>query len=363
MRDSLLLEGALSDTAKASIKRVLECVPTNFGHLIRVAGLDPGLHLRHSDLRDVDFTDTDLRGYDFTGSDLRGAHGIRVVWDPDSTVLESAQIDGSIFAHRIILKTVLANDEARALHRRVRGLSWADQIVWAMHNLRPGAAALERDRYVAVSIFQHATDTFLKGEMLKYLERSSIGKDDQLYALMLDIINQHSEDLHLISKTISILHRSKVFDRDRLTGAVSALLQSNNNKIVALAIKYLVSIGSKEDIRRIAEFALTRRAAILRYAFIESLVKRLGPGYEVIARNPVTRDFRDVHESLQANDLLLLVRNIRRNYQMEKGGKLQGPFTRHFGEAIEANSLIEKIDEMFQTLAQFGMRRIRIPSG
>lgn len=98
--------------------------------MIRDAGLNPAKHLRRSDLRDVDFSDSDLRGFDFTDCDLRGAHGIRVQWDPQKTILTDAQLDGSIFAHRVNFQNELAHDESNRLHRKVRGLSWADQIVW-----------------------------------------------------------------------------------------------------------------------------------------------------------------------------------------------------------------------------------------
>lgn len=368
MRSSLLLEDALSDAAKTAVTRVLDSESTNFGNLVRVAGLNPARDFRNADLRDVNFTDTDLRGYDFTGADLRGAYGIRVLWDPASTVLNGAQIDGSIFAHRLNVQVALANEETRTLHRRVRGLPWADQVVWAMKHLRPGADDLERNRLVAASIFEQTSDSFLKGELLKYLEKSTTSHDEQLYAFILDLINGYSDDLHLIGKAIRILQRSRMGTHPRLYGALEALLQSHDDHIVSIAIQGLVSSATgRDEIRRVAEFALKRTATPLRMAFIAALTRRLGHGYDLIARDQLSNDFRDVHEVLDAEEFFLLMRKIRRLYDQERHEIDEhkrsgpGPFMIEFGQAIREDKLIDKIDMMLKVLASYGMPRVKIP--
>ncbi|MDR6664002.1 pentapeptide repeat-containing protein [Rhizobium sp. 1399] len=369
MKDDLVLDALISPASKEKMNKVVASTSGNFGQLVRIAGLDPATDLLHSDLRNVDLTDTDLTGYDFTGCDLRGARGIRVKWSPETVVLTDALIEGSLFAHRMAIFTALANPEIRLLHRRISGLSWQDQVVWAIRNVRRGVPDLERNRLLAASLFERTTDSFLKGELLKYLEKSTSEGDEQIYNMMLDIINGHSNDLHLISKTIKILNESQAFGRARLKSAVEALLSSSDNRIVALAIRFLVSVGTKEEIRELSEFALSKRAAPLRYAFIGTLVGRLGAGYDMIARNPTNKDLRDINRGLPAEELLVLIRNIRRAYLNEQAGIRDGTLrdepkiSKEFGAAIEGNFIIEKLDQMFARLAEFGMPRIKIPQG
>ncbi|GAC1046323.1 hypothetical protein thsrh120_63300 [Rhizobium sp. No.120] len=349
------------------MNNVLASTTGNFGQLIGIAGLDPSVDLQNADLRNTDFTDTNLANYNFTGCDLRGARGIRVVWDPETTLFAEALLDGSIFAHRVATSAAFADPEVRLLQKRVSGMGWQDQIVWAIRNLRPGTVDLERNRMLASTLFEQTRDSFLKGELLKYLEQSASSGDEQIYNIMLDIINGHSDDLHLVTKTIKVLQRSRAFGRTRLKSAVEALLYSRDSRVVTLAIRFLVSVGTTQEIRELSEFALARRAAPLRFAFIGALIGRLGPGYDIVVRNPVNRDFRDVHQELSAEELPLLIREIRRAYYNEqealRDGTLKGEprISQEFATALAEDSLLEKLDQMFGQLAEHGMPRVRIP--
>ncbi len=369
MKDDIVLDAMISPALKEKMNKVVASASGNFGQLVRLAGLDPAKDFQEANLRDTDFTDTNLDGFDFTGSDLRGARGIRVKWSPEATIFTDALLEGSLFAHRVAVSTALANAETRLLYRRINGMTWQGQVIWAIRNVRRGAPDLESNRMLAATLFERTTDSFLKGELLKYLEKSAAPGDEQIYGMMLDIINGHSDDLHLIAKTIRILSESEAFGRTRLKSAVEALLASNDNRIVALAIRFLVSVGTKEEIRELSEFALNRRAASLRHAFIGTLVGRLGPGYDMIARNAVNKDFRDVHHGLPAEELLVLIRNIRRAHLNEQAAVRDGTLksepriSQEFGEAIATNTLTEKLDQMFGRLSEFGMPRIKIPQG
>ncbi|MDX0599618.1 hypothetical protein GOD17_31725 [Sinorhizobium medicae] len=369
MKDNIVIDALISPVSKEKMNKVVASTSGNFGQLVRLASLDPVKDFQHADLRDTDFTDTNLDNFDFTGSDLRGARGIRVKWSPETTVFTDALLEGSLFAHRVTVSAALENQETRQLHRRIGGMTWQSQVIWAMRNVRRGVPDFERTRLLAATLFGKTSDSFLKGELLKYLEKSAAPGDEQIYGMMLDIINGHSDDLHLIMKTIKILNESEAFGRARLKSAVEALLASHDNRIVALAIRFLVSVGTKDEIRELSQFALSRRAASLRHAFIGTLAGRLGPGYDMIARNPINKDFRDVHHGLPAEELLVLIRNIRRAHLNEQAALRDGTLksepriSQEFGDAIATNTLIEKLDQMFGRLAEFGMPRIRIPQG
>lgn len=370
MKDNLLLDPVIADATKAAIDQVLVSANSSFGHLVKLANLDPKAHLRHADLRDVDFTDTDLTGYDFTGCDLRGAHGIRVDWDPENTVLTDALLEDSLFEHRMKIQAALHNDETRLLHRKLRGMRWGDQIIWAMRALRKDAPSLERDRLIAAAVFEETDDSFLKGEMLKYLEKSASDQEDGLYGFMLDIINLHSQDYHLIGKTVRILIKSRRRNSPHLAAAIESLLHSHDSRIVALAVEALVSCApDRATIRRVAEIALARPEPQLHGAFIGPLIRRLGPQFDLVARNPFTKDYRDERAPLEANEVLVLTRNIRRGYSDEREGILNGTlktpgiFMTHFGKAIEDNVLLDKFNEMFDVMASYGMRKRTVPIG
>lgn len=369
MKDSLLLDSLINDDTKSSIDRVLAANTVSFGKLIAVANLDPERHLRHSDLRDVDFTDTDLTGYDLTGCDLRGAHGIRVTWSPETTNFTDALVDDSLFAHRLELRAVLQNDDVRTLHRLVRIMRWEDQIVWATKNLRRGAPNLEQNKIIAKIIFEGSKDSFVKGEMLKLLEKTSDNDERELRDMMLDIINGSSQDRHLIGKTIKILLGSRRRNDPRALEAIESLLQSQDNRIVALAVDAIVSAGSdKATIRQVAHFALQRSEQPLRYAFISALVRRLGPHFDLIVRNPITEDLRDENEQISEHEIMLMARNIIRGYYEDQerlhGGRNEKPsmYTAVFGNSIEQGTLLNKFNEMFEVLASFGMKERRMPT-
>lgn len=367
MRDNFLLDHALPDETKSAVGIVLRSETTNFTKLIRDAGLNPAKHLRRSDLRDVDFSDSDLRGFDFTDCDLRGAHGIRVQWDPQTTILTDAQLDGSIFAHRINMQNALAHDESNLLHRKVRGLSWADQIVWVMKNLRQGVPDLERNRLVGASIFEHTSDSFLKGEVLKYLVRSAQGADQaRLHDFVLDIINGYSGDLHLISKAITILSKSAMRGSWRLQAVVEPLLNSKDDRVVALGIQFLASsYDSKAEIKHLANFALSRRKRALRNAFVGSLSRRLGPAYDILARDPTNNDYRDPFKRIDPKEFSLVLRNIRRTFRAEEDAisegkrKSAGPIMEAYGQAIHDKILTEEVEERYQLFADYGFKWVQ----
>ncbi|RVG28672.1 hypothetical protein CN229_16020 [Sinorhizobium meliloti] len=316
-------------------------------------------------MRDVDFTDTDLTGYDLTGCDLRGAHGIRVKWDPKTTTLTDAQLEGSIFAHRMTLHKALLQDQFWLLHRNVvRGLSWPDQVIWAMQNLRLGTPDLERNRLLGTSLFEQTRDAFVKGEVLKYLVNSSNGADlERFRDFLLDIINSYSGDVHLISKSISILAKSRMRGSWRLQGAIEPLLQSEDKRCVALAIQFLAgSYDQKSELQALATFANSRRSKSLRMAFVGGLARRLGAAYDLIARDPTNNDYRDPLTWIDSKEMSLVLRNIRRAYREEEDAisegkrRAPGPIMEVFGQAIQDKVLLEAVEEMYGVFNDYGFR-------
>ncbi|MBY5318207.1 pentapeptide repeat-containing protein [Rhizobium leguminosarum] len=365
MKDDIVLDALIPVASKGKMNDVLAYANGNFGQLLKVAGLDPAQDLQHSNLRETDFTDTDLTNYNLTGCDLRGAHGIRVKWDPNKTVLTHAQLEGSIFAHRMTLHKALEQDDYRLLHRKVvRGMSWPDQIIWAMKSIRKGVPDLEQNRLLGTSLFEQSRDTFVRGEVLKYLVNSSDGADlDRFRDFLLEIINTFSGDLHLMSKAIDILAKSKMRGSWRLQGAVEPLLNSDDNRIVALAVQFLAtSYDRKAELQELAQFAIGRRGKALRMVFVGALARRFGPGYDILARDPTNNDYRDPLLRIDSKEMSLVLRNIRRRYKEEEDAisegrrKNAGPFMVTYGQAIHDKVLLETVEEMYRLFADYGFR-------
>jgi formylglycine-generating enzyme required for sulfatase activity len=76
-------------------QRVANAKTDDFAELIRLAGLDPGKHLRFADWSDVNLAGCDLRGFDFTGARLNGCR------------FDGARIDGARFDQAEIADTNL----------------------------------------------------------------------------------------------------------------------------------------------------------------------------------------------------------------------------------------------------------------
>ncbi|MDQ0513526.1 pentapeptide repeat-containing protein [Ancylobacter amanitiformis] len=342
------------------VRAVLGSETQNFGELIRLAGLDPGRHLRHADLRDVDLSDTNLAGFDFTGADLRGAHGIRVKWAPESTVLIQARLEGSLFAHRMRVHAASdIPDDKR--HRQILRGDWIEQLTWIYDALKPQNAELAHNRLVATRIFDLAKSSFLKGQILAHLVRTANDKDMWLYEMMFDIINDHSSDLHLIGKTLRILIHAGWGKDERLRRAIESLLTSTDNRVVAKALEALLYVDlHPPEIRRIAARIFVDGNVYLHSTLIAAVAKRLGPGYEMIVRDPENLDVLPLDRPIPPLMLGLIVRRVRRTYRQyaddttSSGGE-RDSFMTCFGEAIKTHELPAKVYRMYAELAQLGI--------
>lgn len=367
MKTEVLLDGLLTNIAREAIGAVADAETGNFGKLVAASRLDPQRHFRHTDLRDVDFSDTDLDRFDFTGADLRGAHGVRVRWSPMTTKLVDADLHGSLFAHRMVVRALLDTDETKAVAKRVRGLGWADQVLWAMSSIRAGNPEIERDRAIGWTVFDGTGDGFVKSEVLSLIERTSSPDDERTYDMLLDFINVGADDIGLMTKTIGVLRRSRHRRHPKVLAAVKSLLGSRDERVVAHAVEFLVLASpTRDEIRDVAQTALARRASQVRLAFISSLARRLGPAFEMVARNQITQDFRDVHERMTARELELLVRNIKRRISDERAAAEQGraverPILAIFDYALKTRAIEAKIESMLKAMAELGVAAPIVP--
>ncbi|TBY74095.1 pentapeptide repeat-containing protein [Rhizobium leguminosarum] len=357
MRDNALLENALSADTRKSMAAVFETETSNFGDILRVAHLDPSRHLRHADLRGVDLSNMNLEGFDFTGCDLRGVYGIDTKWDPATTILDDAQLDGSMFAHRMKVHLFLQTASGRKAYRSIYGLPWQQQVLWLMKVLRRDAPDLERDRIIASALFDGTRDSFVKGEVLDAMERAAVMQEDDLYGFLLEIINTHHNDIHLIDRAMRILTRSNIKTKPLVWSMIKGLLKSTDQRIVMKAVAFLVVMADNPDkILEVADTALSHRNSAVRKSYIHAVARRLGVGYNLLVRDPVSREIRDIGAKISQNEFSLLERNIRRAYDAEVDDERinkPGPFEREFKRSISSEALPSKMQAMIQVLALF----------
>jgi uncharacterized protein YjbI with pentapeptide repeats len=136
MKDCPFLSNVLSEAALSRFEALAAAPHVTFQEQVKLTGLVPAKDFQNADLRNIDLTDSDPSGFNFSGADLRGSIGIRVKWD-ETTIFDSADLSGSIFAAKIRLRTLFDTDErANSLLASVARQNWSAQIIWVADNLR-----------------------------------------------------------------------------------------------------------------------------------------------------------------------------------------------------------------------------------
>ncbi len=97
MKTDIILSDLIDESKQAIALSKAEGVGSNFNALCSALGLDVKSDFIHSNLFGVDFSGANLTGCNFYGADLRESFGIDVIID-DSTILDGADLDGSMFA-------------------------------------------------------------------------------------------------------------------------------------------------------------------------------------------------------------------------------------------------------------------------
>ncbi|MEX6507723.1 pentapeptide repeat-containing protein [Jiella sp. M17.18] len=297
-----LLEFDLPAAVIKDLEAKIRTKKTSFGELVAVFDLDPKRDFRHADLRQIDFSNTDIRGFDFHGADLRGAMGSNVRWD-DTTLLDGAEVSGSLFAHRIRQQELLnANDAVKAMFNRLRSEHWSRSIDWVAHNLKPSSKTRDQAVTVAAALFADADDQFLKSSLLFFISRGFDRRGDYR-DFLIDTFNHSYEDKKMRRAVISAMR-----DFFSASPAVFEILKSEiartsgeDQRQVLVAVGRSPLAGRDRDevmylVRRHAEPSNRR-------AYVGAVAGRIGSEYAFVMRDPWSRIPYDIEETVLELDV------------------------------------------------------------
>jgi CRP/FNR family transcriptional regulator, cyclic AMP receptor protein len=182
----------LSQAQREVVEAILADKNDNIRELVKIAGLDPKIHFKNADLRNVDFGTDDVSGFDFSGADLSGAD-FRRACGVNSAVFNNAKLHRTLWPSRDQeigeLKAMMPSDSAKNTSRGYVSLNRASQRQALLNStLFTAMRPEELDRMLAMAserAVRRGQTIFLKGDpgssmmaVLKGSVRISTGSPD-----------------------------------------------------------------------------------------------------------------------------------------------------------------------------------------
>lgn len=363
--DNLTLDEILVPVLSEPVSRVLKAQSSNFGHLVSLTNLDHRFDFRHSDLRGVDFSNTNLIGFDFTGCDLRGCVGVSVKWNTEQTVLNDAILDNSLFHYRYSRRHDIANVRQSKTFEQLRRSTWTEQTIWITKHVRKGAEDFAKNRLIAMSMFDFETTSFVKGELIKSLEKSSLIDPDEFKLFLIDIINFHIDDHFIVRRCLQSLKNIGSLGEPSVFNFIESLLSYEDSRIVSIALDYILPIMSgSQEFRNIVKSIDALQTSAIYQTIMKQTASRLGEVFEFIARNPITNDYR-TYPHVEENEYLVVLRNLCRTILKEsireRREGVTSEFIQTFGKQINLDHFAQIIDALSAQMPHFGLERFIFP--
>ena len=219
LKINLLISEVIQPTTVELGVRFLHEENTNFSFQVEYLSLDPRTDFRYADLAGVDFSHSDVRGFDFTGADLRGATGVDVQWD-ETTILKAAEIDDSLFAHRVRIEQFLNSNPPLAGRAELLARDyWARTILGVEKILRQEIVSRD-DVLFAQAVFSLTGDVTVRSNILYFLKPAMTGAEehkDFIYDIFATKANEPST-IQVALTTLSSFYRDDV-------GAINLLMR------------------------------------------------------------------------------------------------------------------------------------------
>lgn len=340
MQDSFFLSAKISESVKNRMLEVVDAPTDNFNTLVEISGLNPKRSFRYADLRGVVFDDTDLRGFDFTGANLLGARGRNVVWDA-TTVLEDAEIEGSIFAE------TKADDELE-LYPTLAQRHWTDIIIW-MDGLLAHEQDFAENGRILLRLFSTFSDSFVRRRALQVLARK------QNFETILKIISENVFEPHdrkLVPVAFKVLDQLYSHHSEAVTAFVIGQLKG---PLVSDAANFLAKYLKGSRLAMLVNYISRNESAPVRKQFIAALIEREGIVRVTVARDPFNGDVYDFGTAIASFNVVMTSRLIEGKIRAEmQATPFKGPFYETF--VAEPVSKYEKILENLNALNRYGFR-------
>jgi hypothetical protein len=300
------LESLISLDVFERAQRFFASTDTNFGQLLKLAGINPKTDLRHADLSHVDFSDSDLRGFDFTGCDLRGSIGVNVEWD-DTTRLTDADVSDSLFAYVTDRKRFFQeNPEHLEKVGMLVGEYWANAIVQVanmLHESEDRAASLQ----IARAVFEETKDPTVRSDILLHMGVANPSKEDHK-AFIYHLLAKRGKDRTVLRPALSALRYQYLDDLD----AFNAMLKFVTNPDPQVQLYALTGVMSSRHffnaLDEIHDLVLVSKNPMMRRAFVGRIARReLGQSAALLEDDAVV-NFIDFREEVSNKKLIAMAR-------------------------------------------------------
>tara|TARA_B100000378_G_scaffold275657_1_gene272115 strand:+ start:1078 stop:2412 length:1335 start_codon:yes stop_codon:yes gene_type:complete len=355
MKNSIFFDDRVTRELKKDVREVAVSASENFKDIMCLAGLDPAVDFRYSDLSYVDFSNSDLNGFDFTGSDLRGAIGADVDWDLDKVNLTDADIGQSLFQARLYFsEKINSSDKLKNEGKRILRSTWDEQIIWATKNMRVGADGLEDNLAIAYFLYENVNDNFSKGQILERI--LDVESDSGLvYSIILDVFSKFSS---VYSLNIALKKYGRLWARGEVNSLepVESLLKGSDVSAVASAFEFLVRRSN--DSKKIKDWFsilledMDNRTA---GAAISIIAKRRGPMHSLVARNLQAGVPRLPGQSIDAQDIFLLSRYVKKaiGYSERTAVEIDYSLLKLFYSDFNIKRLVEYVAQAVDDLSEY----------
>jgi Pentapeptide repeats (8 copies) len=308
MKTILTNEIKLNSAALALVSGDTVSTAGDFSSLVIEHQLNPNRDFRHADLSGVDFSGCDLRGFDFTGADLTKSHGFDVLLD-HTTVLEKADVSGSIFQHEWTLrKTFEENSELSAHLRSLQGKHWTKIAEWTLDEVLQSKSKDHKLFALISRLFESFSEA--RGTILM-AARHAIVDVENYRSFLLNITTRRDVPISTLITTLKALASSFRDDASVSHQMFSYMLHSDH-RVRGIAISYLVyskwaMTNRREFMMRIAEESFVQNRQFYLRTVLESVKAAIGINMAAILRDPEgSHEYLDWKVAIDYDAVLLL---------------------------------------------------------
>ncbi|TPI63950.1 pentapeptide repeat-containing protein [Mesorhizobium sp. B3-1-7] len=363
--DTFLTQILPASTSEA-LARIAKATDASFSEQVQLAGIDRLKDLKQADLRNVDISYSDLRGFNLTGADLRGVTGIYFQKD-NSTILDGADLEGSVFAAKARLAALFETDErARNVLKSVNRASVSGQLEWAVKNLQATGKYHDIAIPVTEALLYRSSNDFLRAEFMRYLA-PRIESREALKEMLLTAISDHPESSTIVGGAVQLFRRHGMSQDSGIRQTAIALLDSSAAAIKAAALRFLMRTQPT-----LHEYETIKAKAIsgdeqLGPLFVAEVASDIGETCDLATRDPITNGTFAPNAIISAQTRLLIARRWLRTEAGPDKNNLDIPMIRkrlanHEFSNRQIEQRAEKLDEIWKELSGLGIEFVWAPA-
>lgn len=317
MRSSVFLTEDLSKDDLEKIEGIALAVDASFTNLVKIGEFNPAVDFRHADLRGMDFEGADLRGFDFTGADLRDVSGSCIL--DASTILEGAQLDGSIFLRTREGEMGIEYE----VYQSLKGSHWTNQVIVLERELQRQDLAISSKLATASALYAMGKDSFIRRTAMRAMSKL-MTIDDFLAFIRTQLVSGNHSPIEVLG---AALHN---IDELYATAPAECLrflveLLRRDETFATNAAGSIARNLRLQDVPRMSSYIKRAYAPVVRRSFIASFAARLSPVHAMIVRDPISGDIFDFDTILTESEFNDVVRAVARRVRTESADRTTSP--------------------------------------